>query len=81
MRLSEYRRVIRISCRGRLQDICTARNQYGGPGKLHPLFRWLRGPLPENLAKFLLFLKRKLMLMPHPEISFGAMLFQQPLRF
>ena len=28
---------IRISCRGRLQDLHAARNQDGGPGQLHPL--------------------------------------------
>src|SRR5262249_48168958 len=31
------RRTIRISCRGRLQDLHAARNQHGGPGQLHPL--------------------------------------------
>src|SRR5262249_39306191 len=30
------RRTIRISCRGRLQDLHAARNQDGGPGQLHP---------------------------------------------
>ena len=30
-------RTIRISCRGRLQDLHAARNQGGGPGQLHPL--------------------------------------------
>src|SRR6516162_7523424 len=30
-------RTIRISCRGRLQDLHAARNQNGGPGQLHPL--------------------------------------------
>src|SRR5262249_39619402 len=30
------RRTIRISCRGRLQDLHVARNQDGGPGQLHP---------------------------------------------
>src|SRR5207248_1360194 len=30
-------RTIRINCRGRLQDLNTARNHDGGPGQLHPL--------------------------------------------
>src|SRR5438876_11520459 len=37
--LHARRRTIRISCRGRLQDLHAARNQYGGPGQLHPFVR------------------------------------------
>jgi hypothetical protein len=38
---------IRISCRGRLQDLYAARNQYGGTGQLHPLV--LRRPHFRNI--------------------------------
>ena len=31
------RRTVRLSCRGRLQHLCAARNQDGGPGQLQPL--------------------------------------------
>src|ERR1700688_3791302 len=36
--LAGYMVSIRISCRGRLQDLHAARNQYGGPGQLHPMY-------------------------------------------
>ena len=39
---------------------------------------WLCGPVPEKLPEPFLLHKRKLVLMPHAEISFRAMLFQQP---
>src|SRR5262245_254101 len=45
-------RTIRISCRGRLQKLHFARNQNGGPGRLHPLVSRciLRNPFDTSLS-------------------------------
>src|SRR5262249_58047974 len=41
---------IRISCRGRLNDLHATRNQYGGPGQLHPFVSRCYAPTTYRIA-------------------------------